>query len=431
MAPISQSIQATYKGVPFNIEIETQEGGRKVAVHEYPGSDSRFVEDLGKRPGIFRIQGYISSTKNKELGSNEDWLQQARRLTTVLEEDTEGTLELTIVGPLTVKAQSFSKTLKQVEIGRIDFNMTFLVSTPNPSPVIAVSSTQTVSSAVSDVLKDVEAWLADTLELPDKVVIAEVSDYDGTQHMNSIATAIQKLGQTTDTVTAQVNKVRNNISELVRDPIAYAAALFEGGVLGEVFGTVLISRDALASLSDLLRIGFNLATDFESIREDVLSGVSRSFDIPEFADDTQYRITNNRNRFAITNSLRVGLFSIFLHQAASNEYPTDDDINSVVADINDAYENIMLIEDVIPTLALSLDVCRIEALNVLEDKLQTTPNVVDFILKVPTVDVELTYRLYAEEFNDSIDLTIKAEILTKLNGILPTNYRDIVKVLKL
>ncbi len=425
MPPINQTIQATFKGVPFNIEIETQEGGRKVAIHEYPGSDNRFVEDLGKRPGIFRVTGYISS-KN-----NDDWLQQAKRLTTVLQEDTEGTLELTIVAPITVKAQTFSKTIKQIDIGRVDFNITFLVSTPNPSPVLTLSSTQTVASSVSDVLDAAEVTLSETLTVPDKSVESLVSDYDGTQHMNSIAIAIQKLGQDIDTVTSLTDNIRDNISEFVRDPIAYAAAIFDDGVLGEVFSTVLVSRTALTALSDLLRIGFNLATDFESITEDALLNIEQSFNIPEFADDTQYRLTNNSNRFAITNTIRTGLFAVYLHQAASNEYPTDDDINDVIANITEAYENIVLIEDVSPTLALSLDICRIEALNVLETKLQVTPNVEDFSLKVPTIDIELAYRLYAEDFNTSEDLTDKANILTELNDILPTRYRDTVKVLKL
>ncbi len=425
MAPINQTIQATFKGVPFNIEIETQEGGRKVAVHEFPGSDNRFVEDLGKRPGIFRVIGYISSK------DNENWLQQTKRLTTVLEEDTEGTLELTIVGPITVKAQTFSKTLKQTDIGRVDFSITFLVSIPNPSPVEATSSTQTVATAVSDVLSASETFLSETLSIPDKAVEAEVSEYDGTQHMNVIAETIQKLGQETDTVTAVINNVRNNINDFVRDPIAYAASLFNGGVLGEVFDTILVTREALTALSKLTRIGYNLATDFESIKGEALTGLEQSFNIPEFADDTQYRLTNNENRFAITNSLRVGLFSIYLFQGASNDYATDDDINEVIEDINDVYENILLIEDVSPTLALTLDVCRIETLNVLENKLQTTPNVEDFLLKLPTVDVEIAYRLYAEEFNDSEDLTAKAELLTDLNDILPNRYSDEIKVLRL
>jgi prophage DNA circulation protein len=425
MAPITQTIQASFKGVPFNIDTETQDGGRKVAVHEYPGSDKRFVEDLGKKPGIFRVLGYISSK------DNDDWLQQARRLTTVLEESTEGILELTIVGPIKAKAQTFSKTLKQTEIGRIDFNITFLISTPNPSPVKAPSSVQTVATTAVNLLDAAEVWLSDSLEVPTQETEARVSGYDGTQHMNVIAETIQNLGQEIDTVTSLTDNVRDNINDFVREPTAYAAALFNDGVLGEVFSTIEVSRISLKAASELTRLGYNLATDFESIEEEILTNIDQSFDIPAFADDTQYRLTNNRNRFAITNSLRIGLFAIYLRQAAANEYQTDSEINEVISDINDVYENILLIDGVTPTVALSVDACRIETMNVLETKIQNTPNVESLTLNTPTIDVELAYRLYAEEFVDVDGLTDKAIVLTELNDILPTRYIGEVEVLKL
>ena len=46
------------------------------------------------------------------------------------------------------------------------------------------------------------------------------------------------------------------------------------------------------------------------------------------------------------------------------------------------------------------------------------------------MDVELAYRLYAEDFNNSDELSEKADILTDLNVILPNRYKDTVEVLK-
>ena len=435
MNPESQTIQASFRGVPFNIEVESQDGGRKVSVSEYPGSDNRFVEDLGKKPGTFRIQAYVSNSPSKkgalQVTHQVDWLQQADRLTTALDNSSEGMLVLTTTGSIKVKATTYTKSLKQITLGRVDFNITFLVSTPNPSPVEAPSSTYTVATKLGLALDAANKWLEDSWEVPETGVEAAVADYDTKQHMGSISDSIQKLGQATDTVTSKANDVRNNVSELTRDPVAYAASMFNKGVLGEVFKTVLTSRDALKSMSKLCRVGYNLATDFKTIKDDILTGLSQNFEIPKWGDDTQYRLKNNSNRFTITNSLRAGLFAIYLHQAADNDYPTDSDIDDVVADINDVYENVILINDVSPELALAVDECRIEAMNVLESKLITTPNVEDLTLKTPTIDIELAYRLYAEEFDDYQDLTDKAEVLTELNGFLSTRFSGLVKVLKL
>ena len=426
MNPELQTIQASFRGVPFKIVMESHDGGRKVAVSEFPGSDNRFVEDLGKLPGTFRVQAYVSNTSGQA-----DWVDNADRLTTALDNKSEGILELTTTGSIKVKAVTYTKTLKQVELGRIYFSITFMQTTDNPSPVKAPSSNYTVAVALGRALVAIQAWVASNLIVPGTATEAIVSDYDGKQHMGSISDAIQKLGQKTDTVTALANTVRDNISELTRDPIQYGKDLFNDGVLGEVFKTVLTSRDALKAMSKLCRVGYNLATDFETIKEDILTGIEQSFDIPKWGDDTQYRLTNNSNRFIITNSLRSGLFTIYLHQASDNDYPTDSDINDTIADINDVYENVILISDVAPELALAVDECRIEAINVLEGKLITTPNVEDFDLKTPTIDLELAHRLYAEDFSIAQGLTDKAQALTDLNNILPTRFADSVKVLKI
>ena len=212
--------------------------------------------------------------------------------------------------------------------------------------------------------------------------------------------------------------------------MAYASEMFNDGLLGAVFDNIEVSRETLNALKELVRVGYNLAVDFESIEDDLLSNAEQSFIIPIFATDTRYRLSNNRNRITVTNSVRTGLLATYLNQAARNEYATDDEINDTIADIEDAYENIVLVDDVDPLIALGLDRCRVDALKVLEDKLQTTPKVVDFDLKTSTVDAELAYRLYAEDMVTSADLETTAEVLTDLNGVLPTRFKDDVKVLK-
>lgn len=414
-APMEQTIGGAFKGVPFLLVTETQEGGRKVAIQEYPGSDHRFVQDLGKKPGIFRLSCYVSG---------EDWLQQERRLTTALEDKTEGVLELSAFGTVKVKAQVYSKSVRQTEIGRADFTITFLVSTPNPSPVIAPNTVETVAKAAVNVLEISQENFAENFIVPTLATTAEVAEYDGVQLAETVAETISSLGQDVDTVTGFATTIRNNIARLVRDPIEYASTVFDDGLLGEVFKTIGVSRAALNALSGLCRIGYNLAKDFETIKDDALTNLEQSFDIPVFADDITYRITNNRNRLLITNSVRTSIFVTYLNQASRNDYLTDSEINDVIADINDVYENVILIDGVDPLVALALDQCRIQALQVLDEKIQTTPNVVTLDLKAHTVDIELAYRLYAEEFESSDDLTERTEELTGLNGILSTRYLE-------
>jgi len=426
MSASDNTVLAGFRGVPFFVDTETEEGGRKVAIHEYPGSDTRFVQDLGKDPGVFRIRGYVASFEG--VG----WRQLDRKLTSALKDkETEGLLDMSIFGLVRVKPTTYSKTVDQVTLGRVNYEMTFVVSTPNPSPVFAPSNSQTVSVKARAVLDAAENDVANDLEIPTVATTAQVSDYDGTQLVTSVLDKVTSLGTEIDIVTSYANTVRDNISDFVRDPIAYASAMFNDGFLGAVFDTIEASRDTINAFSELCRVGYNLAVDFESIKDDSLSNLEQSFNIPKFADDANYRLTNNNNRFSITNSTRMALFANYLKLAADNDYATDGDINDVIEDINDIYENIVAIEDVSPLTAVTLDECRIDALKILDTKLQTTPNVESKVLKARTVDVELAYRLYAEDIENSEGLEAAAISLTDLNGILPNRYTGTVKVLKI
>lgn len=429
-APVKDTIQASFKGVPFFVETETEASGRKLAIHEYPGADKRFAQDMGLAPPVFTIRGYVADIKVGGVVTS-GWRQLQRKLTDALKEDTEGMLDMSVFGSVKVKAGTYSKTLDQTTIGKVSYVMIFYVTTPNPSPVIAPVNIQTVANKVTKVLQEIEVDVAEKLSVPEVAATTLVSAYDGDSLTTTIADRIARVGQVIDKITSKADFIRDNINDLIRDPIAYASSVFNTGLLGAIFDTVEASRDALEALSDLTRVGYNLAIDFQSIKDNLVSNAVKSFTIPVWGDDVNYRLTNNENRFVITNNMRVGLFAIQLKIAAENDYATDAEIDDVVADINDTYSNIILIDGVSPLVALALDQCRIAALDMLEDKEQVTPNVEDFELKIRTVDVELAYRLYAEKFADVESLEERASLLTDLNGVLPNRYVDDVLVLKL
>lgn len=418
---IQDTIQGSFRGVPFYVRTETQEGGRKIAVHEYPGSDKRFIEDLGNIPPVFRIIAFVSGS---------DWRSQANRLAGALSKDTEGLLNLTTFGTVRVKATKYTRIVSQTSLGEVSFSISFMVTDQNISVNKVTSSPKNVVHKAANVLIVVQKDMADRLEPPKEVLAAKVMEYDGAVQTQTIADKIRSLGADIDTISDKVNGIRNNIGDLVRDPVAYAAEVFNDGLLGEVFDTVSASRDAMLAFSELSRLGSNLATDFETIGSDLLDGIKNSFDIPLFEYNTNYRVASNSNRTALTSGMRTSILALYLKTAVDVEYPTDDDINDTIADIDDIYTNVVMTDNISPDVALALDQCRIEALSVLEDKLQNTPNVELYDLKVPTIDLEVAYRLYAESIKDEQDLIDSAVMLTDLNDILPNRYKDTIKVLR-
>ncbi len=86
--------QASFRGIPFHVQESGNElAGRRVAVHEYPGRDVPYVEDLGARKKAFTIKGYL-------LG--DDCIEQRDRLVAACNEAGPGTLEHPTLGSRSV-----------------------------------------------------------------------------------------------------------------------------------------------------------------------------------------------------------------------------------------------------------------------------------------------------------------------------------------
>ena len=52
---------ASYKGVPFQVDSDSEKGGRRKAVHQFPGRDDYFIEDLGGDKREFSVTAYLAS----------------------------------------------------------------------------------------------------------------------------------------------------------------------------------------------------------------------------------------------------------------------------------------------------------------------------------------------------------------------------------
>jgi hypothetical protein len=51
-------LPAMFDGAPFHVEAGSQEGGRRIVVHEFPKRDAPYAEDMGRRATEFTVRGY-------------------------------------------------------------------------------------------------------------------------------------------------------------------------------------------------------------------------------------------------------------------------------------------------------------------------------------------------------------------------------------
>jgi prophage DNA circulation protein len=97
---------ATFRGVSFFVETADLAGGRKVVAHDYPFRDQAFVEDLGRRGRLFRIEGYVIG--DPRIADRDDYLAGRDALIEALEQPGPGTLVHPYHGTRLVAVGQFS-----------------------------------------------------------------------------------------------------------------------------------------------------------------------------------------------------------------------------------------------------------------------------------------------------------------------------------
>lgn len=134
-------LPASFRGTPFFYRDTRREGGRRLANHEFPLRDDNFLEDLGLRPKIHNIRGYVLGD---DYFSARDALEQA------LDAAGSGTLVHPYKGNLTVGCPSYSVSETDQEGRMAVFEMTFIEAGTQPSPTSTASTDTQAWTAADD-----------------------------------------------------------------------------------------------------------------------------------------------------------------------------------------------------------------------------------------------------------------------------------------
>src|SRR5581483_10553408 len=108
---------ASFKGFPFFLDSDEEEGGRSLKVHEFPHRDDPFVEDLGQAPRIFKGSAYISG----DLADIE-----ALAFSELLASPGSGILMLPSRGPVQVRCKTFARKNEKDKLGYIAYSVEFV-----------------------------------------------------------------------------------------------------------------------------------------------------------------------------------------------------------------------------------------------------------------------------------------------------------------
>lgn len=100
--------QASWRGLPFGVEGENAQVGRRVLPHEYPYRDTTWPEDQGKRARQFKVRGFLIANSTVygggDVGGQRDAMEDAADGSSVpgiLVHPTKGRLTVTCLGLVT------------------------------------------------------------------------------------------------------------------------------------------------------------------------------------------------------------------------------------------------------------------------------------------------------------------------------------------
>jgi prophage DNA circulation protein len=172
---------SSYNGVPFFFEREESSGGRDIAVHEFPGGDDPFLEDMGRKTRAFSGTCYLAS---------DDVDTQAIALENVFETEGTGTLVLPLFGPVQVRCAEFTRSFDKDKLGYLAYSVRF-IREGAPAPVISVPL---LGQQVFDSVDAVASSLANIF--PGALVANNPADYvlqAAIDAVRSVATAIELI----------------------------------------------------------------------------------------------------------------------------------------------------------------------------------------------------------------------------------------------
>jgi prophage DNA circulation protein len=108
---------ASYKGTPFFVEQDAEEGGRRIVVHQFPMRDTPYLEDLGEDKRDYNVTAYLASdSADTDAGT----------LVATCAMTGPGTLVLPTHGPIVVRCLNFKRQRSKDKHGYIAFELHFI-----------------------------------------------------------------------------------------------------------------------------------------------------------------------------------------------------------------------------------------------------------------------------------------------------------------
>lgn len=361
-------------------------GGRKTVTREFPGSDRRYVEDMGLLNKTFELEGIVTTEQEKE------------KLIAALETAGIGQLSHPTFGLIDVVAKPYTVVDSIQTLGYCTFTMSFEVAQENIYPVADANNISYLQSKVSFLDNSILSSFANSIGISQDTIGTAINT------VNAITDTFESATASVDSIKNEVLTIKDSVVELVQSPI---------GLINSVKSTI----DSVVTFFDDPLAAFDMLTNMFSFSSE--SGSSPL---------TSRAIENKRVADTITQAVNTSIISQAYDLVSNAEFENNVQLESTKETLEELYEN--LIEN--PTDFLIEPISEEEPSSVLEnlqevrqlsnDILLEKENTVARVVEVNTYDTTLNdfvYTYYGNLDNlDKIDSMNDIEDRSSVSGTL-------------
>jgi prophage DNA circulation protein len=202
---------ASFKGVPFWVERNDEEGSRRIVVHEFPMRDDPFLEDLGEGKRGYNITAYVASDRADA---------EANAVIAICAQRGPGIMVLPSIGPVLVRCLEFKRDYSKDQAGYEAINMkmvregfaTALATVSSLANLIFIAADNLATAAAASFVSNLQVT-----RKPDFVVAAANAGMEDAAAVLEAVRTTTPVDPAVSTVQrAEIEAIFNEIPELVR-----------------------------------------------------------------------------------------------------------------------------------------------------------------------------------------------------------------------
>lgn len=201
---------AKWKSVPFHIDDATGEFGRRNVLHEYPGRNKPYGEDMGRAPRRVSLTAFFLGDENASA------MDRALSLLIVMEQEGPGELIHPWLGqlPSMQLANPGKVQFPKVDGGRISIQLDLVEAGTNHEPSAEDDPNDQLQSAADAIRKKSKeqlekSWLDEVLDALDAAA----------KRVEGACAALEKMMSAADKAEAQLDRAMNAVQRIISAPL--------------------------------------------------------------------------------------------------------------------------------------------------------------------------------------------------------------------